>query len=130
VGNFLFQPGVPEERRVGSERGSLKQAFAGAQLLAITACATASSLLADPELPNHIPVTVRGVRLQVIQKTTATAHHHEQSAAGRKVLFVGLEMLRQLIDATTQDRNLNFGAAGIAVMRTILINNFCLLLSR
>ena len=130
VGNSLLPASGQEERRVGSERGGWSWPWPGTQLLAITACATASSLLADSELPDDVAVTVRSVRLQVIQKSAAPAHHHEQTAAGREVLFVGLEMLRQFIDATAQDRNLNFGAACIAVMRTILIDDFCFLFCR
>ncbi len=39
------------------------------------------------------------------------------------VFLVGLEVLREFGDALTQNRNLNFRAAGVRVMRPKLLND-------
>src|SRR5262249_7686469 len=60
-------------------------------------------------------LVTRFVRLlQVIQKRTARRHELQEAAARMIVLHVGLEMVRQVVDAFRQDRNLNLRRAGVA----------------
>ena len=84
-------------------------------------------LLADTQFADHITVTVGIALLQVVQKTTALAHEHQQPATRSVVLLVGLEVLRQLADTLAQNRDLYLGAPGILVVCAKLRNNVCFL---
>jgi len=86
-------------------------------------------LFADAELGNYGFVPFRVVLLQVIEQTTASAHHHKKSAARAVVFLVRLEVFRQLTYAFAQQRDLNFGTAGIGRVRAIRVNDGLFLLS-
>ena len=66
--------------------------------------------------------------LEVIQQTATPADHHEKSAAGRVVLFVGLKMLGQFANPFAQNRDLDLWAAGVSGMRTVLADDALFLL--
>ncbi len=80
-------------------------------------------LLADAELPDNFPVAVGIDLLQVVQKTAALAHEHQETAARAMVLFVRLEVLSEFANALAQDRDLDFGASRVRFVRTELLNN-------
>ena len=46
--------------------------------------------------------------LQVVQQTTASADHLEKAATRMVVFAVGLEMLGEVTDTLTQNRDLHF----------------------
>jgi hypothetical protein len=86
-------------------------------------------LLADAELADDAFIPLGIVFLQIIQQAAALADQHEKSAARAVVFLVRLEVLRQLADTLAEQRNLNFGTAGIARMRAVTVNEGFLLLS-
>jgi hypothetical protein len=86
-------------------------------------------LFADAELGNNGLIPFRVVLLQVVEQTTASANHHEKSAARAMVFLVRFEVFRQLTNALAQQRDLNFGTAGIGSVRAIRVNDGLLLLS-
>ena len=86
-------------------------------------------LLADAELGNNGFVPFRVVLLQVVEQATTPAHHHEKSAARAVIFLVRFEVFRQLTNALAQQRDLNFGTAGIGRVRAIRVNDGLLLLS-
>jgi len=86
-------------------------------------------LLADTELADHGFVTLGIVFLEVVEQATALADQHEKPAARAVVFLVRLEVLRQLTDALTEQSDLDFGTAGIARVRAVLVNEGFLLLS-
>jgi hypothetical protein len=86
-------------------------------------------LFADAELGNNGLVPFRVVFLQVVEQATTPAHHHEKSAARAVIFQVRFEVVRQLTDALTQQRDLNFRTPGIGRMRAIRVNDGLLLLS-
>jgi hypothetical protein len=92
-------------------------------------CHLAVSLLADAELADHGLVALGIVFLEVVEQAAALADQHEKSAARAVVFLVRLEVLRQLADAFAQQRDLNFGTAGIALVSTVAVNEGSLLLS-
>ena len=57
---------------------------------------------------------------QVVQQAAALADHHEKAAAGVVVVLVLTQMLGQLVDAGGQDRDLDLGGTGVALMGRIL----------
>ena len=81
-----------------------------------------SRLLADAQLADYVAVAVRVVRLQVIQQATALADEHQETAPRGVILLVGFEMLSQLADTRTQNRNLDFRRAGVGVVSTEAFN--------
>src|SRR3954465_3158758 len=91
---------------------------------------SASCLLADPELADYVPVTVRIVGLQIIQQPAAFAHQHQKAAPGCVVLRMGLEVFGQLANPLTQNRNLDFRRTGVRLMRPEALNQVSLLCSR
>jgi hypothetical protein len=86
-------------------------------------------LFADTELRNDGLIPFRVVLLQVVKQTTTSAHHHEKSAARAVVFLVRLEVIRQLTNTFAQQRDLNFGTAGIGSVRAIRVNDGLFLLS-
>ena len=86
-------------------------------------------LFADAELGDNGLVPFRVVFLQVVEQATPPAHHHEKSAARAVIFQVRFEVIRQLTDTLTQQRDLNFGTPGIGSVRAIRVNDGLLLLS-
>ena len=86
-------------------------------------------LLADSEFADYVPIAVRIVRLQVIQQAAALAHQHQETAPGSVILFVCLEMLGQLANPLTQNRNLDFRRTGIRIVCAEAFNQGCFLLA-
>src|SRR5574337_1846266 len=70
-------------------------------------------LLAQTQLVDQRCVALGILGLQVVEELPAPAHHAQQAAAAVMVLGVRLEMRRQLVDASGQQRNLDFGAANL-----------------
>src|SRR5512147_1431769 len=87
------------------------------------------TLLADAKFRNYAFVALGVVFLEVVEQTTPLADQHQKAAPGRVVLFVRLEVLRQLANALTQEGDLDLGAAGIADMGAVLVNDGLLMLS-
>src|SRR5271154_4086939 len=86
-------------------------------------------LLADAQLTDHVTVAVRIVRLEIVQQTTALTHQHQQATPGGVIFLVKLEVLSQLANTFTENRNLHFRATRISVMGAKARNNFGFLCS-
>ena len=86
-------------------------------------------LLADAEFRNNGFIPLGIVFLQIVEQATPLADQHEQATARAVVFLVRLEVLRQLANAFTEQRNLHFRAAGIARMRAVLVDEGFFVLS-
>jgi hypothetical protein len=86
-------------------------------------------LLADTEFRNYGLIPLGIVFLQIVEQATPLADQHEKPAARAVVFLVRLEVLRQLANAFTQQRDLDFRAPGIAGMRAVLVDEGFLVLS-
>ncbi len=86
-------------------------------------------LLADAQLRDDGLVALGVVLLQIVQQTTPLADHHQKTAAGRMVLLVRAEMICELPDPFTQNRNLNFRATRIIRVGGVLRDDIGLLIS-
>lgn len=77
------------------------------------------ALLSQSEACNDllIPFPVRAC--QVLQQVRPLADHLQQPAARRVVLLMALEMVRQLRDPFGQQRNLDLGRPGVALMPSV-----------
>ena len=76
-------------------------------------------LLSDVELFDDRPVAVDIGLGQVVQKVSSVTNHLKQTAAGMMIVRILLQMLGQLIDASSQDRDLDFGGTGILLVQLI-----------
>jgi hypothetical protein len=87
------------------------------------------TLLADSKFGDDVFVALGVVFFEVVEQATAFADQHQKTAPGRVVLFVRLEVLRQLANTLTQDGDLDLGTAGIADVGAVLVDDGLLMLS-
>lgn len=57
--------------------------------------------------------------LHVVEQATATADHHQQTTASVVVMLVMLEVLVEVVDAGSQDGNLDFGRTAVCFVLTV-----------
>jgi hypothetical protein len=88
-----------------------------------------AQLLADAHLLNNGFVTLGVVFLEVVEQATPLADQHEKTAARAMIFLVCFEVLRQMTNALTQKGDLDFRAASVGGMGTVLVNEGLLLLS-
>ena len=82
-------------------------------------------LVAQFQLFRNGLVAAQILALQIIQQAPALADHHQQPAARAVIFFVGLQMLRQMIDALRQQRDLHVRRTGVSVMCLKLLYRLC-----
>src|SRR5450432_1934765 len=87
-------------------------------------------LLADSQLADHVAVAVRIVGLQVIQQAAALADEHQETTARGMIFFVCLEMLGQLANPFTQNRDLDLRGSRIGLVGAEAVNQVSFLSSR
>src|SRR5438128_8126305 len=80
------------------------------------------------ELGDEGAVAVDVGALEVAEQAPALADHHQQPAARVVVLAVRAQVLGQVVDALGEQRNLDLGGAGIAILATELADQLLLLL--
>jgi hypothetical protein len=98
---------------------AIRREFANGSMVANEA-----GLSPDAELIDQRAVTREIGTAQILKQTAAFSHQSKQTAARMMVLHVGFEMLRQLLDASTHERNLNFGGAAVIGSASVRLNNF------
>src|SRR5688500_568630 len=86
------------------------------------AIATGCALLAQSEPFDQRSVRVRVRPLEVIQQLATAAHHTEQTATRVMVLDVSFEVLRQIGDTRSQERDLDLGGASVALCPLVILH--------
>jgi hypothetical protein len=67
---------------------------------------------------------------EIIEKSSSLSYKLQEPSTGMVIFRMGLEVLGEILDALTQQRNLHFRGAGIALMKSeLLYYPFFLLLS-
>src|SRR5207248_10618203 len=66
--------------------------------------ATALGLLAEAELLDQSPVALEVAALQVVEKSPAAPHQHQQAAPGMVVLCLRAQVVGEVVDALGQQR--------------------------
>jgi hypothetical protein len=79
-------------------------------------------LTADAQALNQVLVSFRVTAFQVFQKAAAPRDHRQQSPAGMMIFTVRLEMILELQNTLTQDRNLYLWRTGIRLVNAICCN--------
>src|SRR6056297_1084208 len=72
-------------------------------------------LFAQTQLLDQCVVSLHIFLLEIGEQIAALIHHHQQTTTRMVVLVVGLEVFGEVLDALCQDRDLDFGAARIAI---------------
>src|SRR6185437_4906129 len=85
---------------------------------------------ADAEGVDQLLVPALVDPLDVIEKRPAGLHQLQQAAARMVVLAVNLEVLGEIVDAFTEDRNLHLGRTGVALLGGIFGDERALALGR
>jgi hypothetical protein len=81
-----------------------------------------AKLLAQTETFDNLAIPIRVAPVEVIEQAAALIDHHDQTAPGRMIFHVQLEMRRQVIDAIAQQSYLHFGGTRVLGVRAILFN--------
>jgi hypothetical protein len=90
----------------------------------------AKRLLAYTETSDDFLVSLVVLATEIVEKTAALAYHLEQSLTGVVVLGVDLEVIRQILDASGQNRDLDLGRPGVRVVDSIVLDQLVLVISR
>lgn len=81
-------------------------------------------LSTQSELGDHPTIPLGIVLPKVVQQPLTLTHHHQQASAAVMVVFVLAQMLGQVTDSLGEQRHLDLGGSGIAVMSTELSDYF------
>ena len=84
-------------------------------------------LLSQSELADDRAVTLDISLLQIVQKVSSVTDHLLKTAAAVEVLFVGLEVLGQVVDAVGENRDLNLGRSCVAIVKLVSFNDLLFL---
>jgi len=82
------------------------------------------ALFAKVELLEQLVVLGQIVPLQVIEELATAGRHLQKPAARVEILAVRAQVLGQVIDASGQERDLDFGRAGILLVGLIFVDDF------
>jgi hypothetical protein len=82
----------------------------------------------DAKFLNNGAISLNIPTLQVIQQPSPLSDDLEQTAAAVMVLFMNLEMLRQIRDSLSKNRYLHFRRTGIILMTFMGLDDFLLLI--
>src|SRR5690349_6477655 len=86
-----------------------------------------NELLAQTEFLNQVAITVNVLALEVREQAFTTVNHHDQTTAGVVIFSMRFEVTVQVVDASRQQRNLNFWGACVVLSTGIVRNDggFC-----
>ena len=88
------------------------------------------ALAADPETLNQGLVPLRRPALQIVQQTTPSSNHREQSPAGMMVFLVRLEVLCELENPLAEDRYLDLWRTAVSLVLLVLLDYLRFQISR
>jgi len=86
-------------------------------------------LFSQTKTLNNLSVPFNILIFQIVQKSPPLTDQLQQAPTGMMVLFVDLEMIRQVFNSCTQKRNLDFGRSRILLVQLIIPDNISSLIS-
>src|SRR5689334_20549739 len=87
-------------------------------------------LLADAERVDQLAVAIEVLVLEVVEQPTALADQLEEATTRVVVLLVRLEVLGEVVEALGQERDLDLGRPGVAVVGRVLLDDVLLQIGR
>jgi hypothetical protein len=82
-------------------------------------------LVTEPQFLNYQAVRLDIGPPQVVQQSATLAYHLQEAAATVVIFAVLTEMIREVVDALGQDRDLNLCRPGVSLVGTVLLNCRC-----
>ena len=82
------------------------------------------ALFAQAEFLDDSAVPIDILLHQIVEKATATTNHFEKTATGVVVFLVLFQVLGQVVDAASQDRDLDFGRTRVTLVGGVLLHDF------
>ena len=82
-------------------------------------------LVAQPQVLNQLTVRIDIRPSQIVQEPATLAYHLQEATTTVVIFAVLAEMVREVVDALGQDRDLNLGGPGIALVGPVLLNRGC-----
>jgi hypothetical protein len=79
-------------------------------------------LVTEPQFLNDLAVRLDIRPPQIVQQSATLAYHLQEAAATVVVFAVITEMIREVVDALGQDRNLNLGRPSVALVNAMLLD--------
>ena len=89
-----------------------------------------ATLAADAEALDQVLVAGLVLAFEVVEELPALGDHFQKATAAVVVLLVGLEVLGERRDARGQDRHLDFGRTGVAVLGRLVLHQLGLFFGR
>ena len=86
-------------------------------------------LAAQTQATNQVTVAVNVALGQVLQQALAATNQKKQATTGVVIMLVGLQVLGQLTNALREQGDLCLRGTGVGLMKTVLGQDFLLLLS-
>lgn len=83
--------------------------------------------LSETEFLDYSTVSLDVLLLKVSEEVASVSDHLEKTAAAVVVLLVGLQVLVESYDPVCEDRDLHLGRAGIALVDSVLFDEFLFL---
>lgn len=80
-------------------------------------------LATQSQFCNQGPVTLHVLFLEVPKQSPTLSDHHEKTSPAVMILLVDLQMLGEVVDTLSQQRNLNLRRTGVRGVRSIIIYN-------
>ena len=93
------------------------------RLRAADATFVSGSLSTQSQFCNQGPVTLHILFLEVPEQSPPLTDHHEQTSPAVMILFMGLQVLGEVVDTLSQQRYLNLGRTRVGGMRAVIIYN-------
>jgi hypothetical protein len=79
-------------------------------------------LIPQAQFLDDLAVIVDISALQVVEQTATLSDHLEESTTTVVILFVSAEMVRQIVDALREQRNLNASRSTVGLMRPMFLD--------
>jgi hypothetical protein len=82
-------------------------------------------LVTEPQFLNQLAIRLDIRSPEIVQQSATLAYHLQEAAATVVILAVVTEMIREVVDALGQDRNLNLCGPRISLMGPVLLDRRC-----
>jgi hypothetical protein len=82
------------------------------------------SLLTNAERGNNLAIALDVVALDVVKEAATLGHHLQEPTPTVVVLLMGLEVVREVLNAVREERDLDFRGTGVVFMSAEFVNDF------
>jgi hypothetical protein len=79
--------------------------------------------MTEAQIRDQLPISLQVLPPEVVQKTTATADHLEESPAAVVIFLMPLEVIPEVIYALRQESDLYRGTAPVTLVELVLLDD-------